>query len=425
MTDAGPDRLRRLLGGADAAWLVERVRRRIAHGQPLTGTVSLNRPTPAQRRAVESLLGRPPGRGTSLTVSLDDVDRSLRRSGVHPDGLVAAVTQLVGPVVNLAQAQAATESAWHEARRPLAAAVAGRPELHTWFTDARTGALIRRLGNDPQTAAPLLADLARVIAALPARAVSLARFASDTTADAHALDHSRPLATLALSAIRAVWWEGDRADHAIHQTAAQRRRALWEAAGVFVDDLSSTVLVLNLPADPRSRLCRLTDPAWQLGEPLVLTLRQLAREDIRFTAREAFICENPTVVAAAADLLGADCPPLICVNGQPTTAALRLLDTLRHDGTALVYHGDFDWGGLRIANLLHTRLGWRPWRYDIQAFEAATAANREGQPLTGTPVEAAWDSALSAAIAKHGRRLEEELVLDQLLSDLKAWQSLQ
>ncbi|MEO3926098.1 TIGR02679 domain-containing protein [Micromonosporaceae bacterium B7E4] len=50
--------------------------------------------------------------------------------------------------------------------------------------------------------------------------------------------------------MRATWW------HAVPlpASAAERRRALWDAAGVLVDELSSTVLVLNLPAEPGSRL---------------------------------------------------------------------------------------------------------------------------------------------------------------------------
>ena len=68
------DRIRRTLGGEDLAWLVERLSRRIQQGRPLTGTVSLSRPTPGQRRAVEGLLGRPPGRGSALTVRLEELD---------------------------------------------------------------------------------------------------------------------------------------------------------------------------------------------------------------------------------------------------------------------------------------------------------------------------------------------------------------
>ena len=63
-------RLRRLLGGPDTAWLVERVRRRIADGAALDTTVTLPRASAAQRHAVELLLGRAPGSGASLTVAL-------------------------------------------------------------------------------------------------------------------------------------------------------------------------------------------------------------------------------------------------------------------------------------------------------------------------------------------------------------------
>lgn len=55
----GP-RLARLLGTPDLSWLVERARRRLVAGQPMTGSVSLADPTPAQRAAAERLLARAP-----------------------------------------------------------------------------------------------------------------------------------------------------------------------------------------------------------------------------------------------------------------------------------------------------------------------------------------------------------------------------
>ncbi|GAA2206820.1 hypothetical protein GCM10009850_022780 [Nonomuraea monospora] len=69
------ERLGRLLGGHATAWLVDRARRRLEQGKPLTGTVTLATATPAQRRAAEVLLGRRAGAGSSLSVSLDEVDR--------------------------------------------------------------------------------------------------------------------------------------------------------------------------------------------------------------------------------------------------------------------------------------------------------------------------------------------------------------
>ena len=52
------------------------------------------------------------------------------------------------------------------------------------------------------------------------------------------------------------------------------------------------------------------------------------------------ICENPSIVAA--DALGADCGPLICVEGRPSQAAMLPLRKLSAAGCCLRYHGDFD-----------------------------------------------------------------------------------
>ena len=242
----------------------------------------------------------------------------------------------------------------------------------------------------------------------------MATFAAAVAGDAHALDSGAPLATLAESAIKATWL----AD--AHSTGgpAQRRRALWEAVGIQLDDLSSTVLALNLVASEGSYLSRFTEPARDCGEPLVLTLRQLARQPLEFVARPVFVCENPAVVAVAADQLGASCPPLICVNGQPSSAALRLLAALHHNGARMLYHGDFDWGGLRIANLLRSRMPWVPWRFDTAAYLGAVSRAR--RPLRGRPTEAGWDDKLASAISERNLAVDEELVIEDLVTDLRS-----
>ncbi|MEV7230317.1 TIGR02679 family protein [Polymorphospora sp. NPDC051019] len=415
MTEPDVERLRRQLGGADTERLVQRLRQRMARGQPLTGTLSLSQPTPAERLAVQRLLGRRPGRGTSVTISLDDLDQVVRRSGMHPDGLAAAVERLTGPVPVSAEIRAAEAAAWRTAAAPLERLGRYRTELADWCADRGTGTLLRRLSGTPAVAGRLAEDLVEVLASLPADGVPLARLAVRATGDAHALDSDRPLATLVLSAVRAVWWPGDDEP----TSPAERRRALWDSAGVLVDELSSTVLVLNVTAIPGNRLHAFTAPAAMTGEPLVLTLRQLGRERPSFPAGDVHVCENPTVLAAAADRLGPACPPLVCVNGQPSTAALRLLAALAAGGAQLSYHGDFDWGGLRIANLLRSRVPWQPWRYDAAAYRAAVADATPGT-LTGQPVEAGWDADLTRLMRRHGARVEEELVLDALLADLAA-----
>jgi uncharacterized protein (TIGR02679 family) len=128
------------------------------------------------------------------------------------------------------------------------------------------------------------------------------------------------------------------------------------------------------------------------------------------------VCENPAVVLAAANALGPAGPPLVCVGGQPTAAVVRLLTHLAEAGCALHYHGDFDWGGIRIANLLWGRLPMRAWRFDTRSY--VERVPRRSAPLRGRPVAAVWDPDLRPAIERHGVRLAEEAVLADLLADL-------
>ena len=114
-------RLHRLLGGEPTAWLVRRARDRLEAGRPLTGTVTLADATVEQRRAVERLTGRPPRSGTSLSVSLPEVDRVLRESGAAPGGLAEAVALLAGPLRD--------RTATGRIRHPP-----GRPRSRRWTT---------------------------------------------------------------------------------------------------------------------------------------------------------------------------------------------------------------------------------------------------------------------------------------------------
>ncbi|MFE5585388.1 TIGR02679 family protein [Kitasatospora sp. NPDC056531] len=405
-------RLQRLIGSPELTWLLDRARRRMEAGQPLEGTVTLNGAADAERAAVARLLGRAPRPGRSLSVSLEAIDQVLRASGASPDGLAAAIVALTGPVVPRQEAADRLARAWDSAFAPLASMVADRPELADWYASLNTTGLVRRLARSPEEATPLLAGLARLLPHLPVSPPrSLSTFAAEHAGGAHALDHG-PLATLTLDAVRALTGipPGD---------GAQARRDTWAAAGLLLDELSSQVLVLNLPGDPATATGRALDALGAVGQPAVLTLRQLVRDTPRvLRGGTAYVCENPAVVLAAADRLGPDCAPLVCLQGQPSTAALRLLKLYADAGWNLRYHGDFDWGGIRIASRLLAHVPWTPWRYTTADYRAAQDAHGDTAPLTGTPTEAAWDPELSAALRTAGRRIEEELVLDDLLADL-------
>ena len=393
------ERLRQVLGDPELAWLVRRAWRRLAQGQA-GGSVTLAQATAAQRDVVERLLGRRAARGDSVSVRLDDLETLLRRAGIC-DSLVEAVGALGGPLVDARARRQETEAAW-----ALLITNGSRP----WLEELRATGLLRRLArNDLAVAGALLRQALEVERRLPARGLPLAELAAAVTGDSHALDPGTPLGTIA---VRIAAGQGGAWD------SAEAWRDAWASAGVLCDELSAPVLTLGLRGDGQG----LTDCALRLhaeaGEPYRLTTRQLLREPPALASAAAapavYICENPTVVAAAANRLGAATAPLVCLEGQPRTAARVLLGRLAAAGARLAYHGDFDWAGIHIANVVVRRHGAVPWRFCSADYRAA----RGGRPLEGSPVAAVWDPELQATMVAGGRAVHEEEVLDLLLGDL-------
>jgi uncharacterized protein (TIGR02679 family) len=426
VTDRAEDgsRLHRLLGGESTGWLIRRARDRLEAGRPLIGTVALTGATVEQRRAIERLTGRPARSGTSLSVSLPEVDRVLRESGAAPGGLAEAVALLTGPLRDLNRDRTDNASAWAAAFAPLDGAVAARAELAPWRAWLDATGLVRRLTPAPDLALALLGQVAAVLRRLPSPGIPIGRLAAECCGDAHALDDGRPAGTLALSAVRALAGLPFAAD-----VGAESRRAVWASAGVHLDELSSLVLCLGLPGDAHTPLGRVLALQREAGQPAALTLRQLRCHDEALPTGSVWICENPVVIAVAADELGSRCPPLVCVGGRPSAAGWRLLDLLAAGDPRFRYHGDFDWGGIGIASAVRQRVAqsgshWRPWRYDRDSYEAVAtatlAAHDAATPprLTGEPVSTPWDPDLATAMAHHDVRVEEELLLDILLADL-------
>ncbi|MDZ7827369.1 MAG: TIGR02679 family protein [Gammaproteobacteria bacterium] len=230
--------------------------------------------------------------------------------------------------------------------------------------------------------------------------------------DAHGLDPGRPVAGLVRSALASWFRDAD-------GTGPDRERALWARAGVLVGgDITSTVLALGLQADDEGATGRMMNALTAAGEPGYLTLRQLVRDRPRWAVagREVFVCENPAVVAEAAEHLGSTSAPLIATLGRPSAAALTLLGQLRDAGARLHYRGDLDWPGISIANDVIRQFDARPWRLDVATL--AACSDLPGSPLHGRPVEACWNERLAGALLERGSALQEEQLIELLLSDL-------
>lgn len=397
-------RLRQVLGDPELAWLVQRTRRRLLEGRT-DGAVTLAQATPAQRDAVDRLFGRRPSRGGSLTVRVAEVEALLRDAGIC-DNLREAVEALSGTLIDVRAERQATDALW----AALFTDDDGRPA--PWMDDLRATGLLRRLSrNDAVAARTLLRQACEIAQRLPAAGVPLAELAAAVTGDSHALDPGTPLGTIAVRVAASVGkveaWDGTEA-----------WREAWTSVGVLCDELSAPVLVVNLRSDGTTVTDRALALHAEAGEPYRLTARQLLREPPTFasTQRTVYVCENPTVVAAAANRLGASGAPLVCIEGQPRTAARVLLGRLVAAGIRLVYHGDFDWAGIHIGNLMTRRHGAVPWRFSTADYRAA----RGGRPLEGPPVAAAWDAHLAEAMVEMRRAVHEEEVLDVLMRDLAA-----
>ena len=406
-------RIRAALGTPELDWLVERLRRRIEHGRPLTGTITLHSPGREQRMALEALLGRRPRRGGAVTVPLEQLERVLADAGLAST-LRDAVHELHGPVENRRARRIEEDDAWRELFDRARERIGPRELLVVWLDDLRANGLLKRLTDDnPERARALLESALDALDRLPAKGQPLAEFAAELTGNSHGLDPGAPLATLLVRA-GARWNDDD------VPTDAEGRRGAWAGLGILCDELSAPVLTYRLPAGRCTFTGRMLAEHALRPEPYRVSVRQLLRDPPRFGPElhgaPIHICENPSILESAANRLGPRCAPLICVEGQPCTAANLLLRRLRDAGACLVYHGDFDWGGLRIGNVILRRYGATPWRFGTEDY----LKQRLGTALTGTPVDASWDPELKNAMLREGRAVHEEQLADVLLEDLGA-----
>jgi uncharacterized protein (TIGR02679 family) len=207
-----------------------------------------------------------------------------------------------------------------------------------------------------------------VLKRLPVSGLPRAQLAAESLGDAHALDTDRPISTLVLAAWRHIEGLPSVADDA-EPRKAERAREIWAHAGVLVNELARPALLLNLPTSGGS----LSKP----GEPAFASLRLLLRSPPNWAAaqRDIYVCENPNLLAIAADQLGPRCAPMVCTDGMPAAAQRTLLTQLATAGARLIYHGDFDWPGLRIANHMMQVHGAVPWRFGTADYQVAVAGD--------------------------------------------------
>lgn len=403
---ATDERLQRLLGGAALARLRARLRQRFERegaNAEITG-FRIENLSAAERSVLASLQGSRPTASSSFQVDIAVIDSALQRAAVA-DSLREALVQLDGPIKDRAAERDALLSQWQDVLCGC-----GHSALLTLLQTTHGLGLLKRISNQNHAAATrLIASTETVLARLPAHGVSRAQLAAEALGDAHALDKGYAAASLVLEVLRATLSRNPELEIESGDAPELDQRDLWASAGVLVNELARPALVLNLPS--------IAIP----GEPAYLSLRYLLRSPAPWEVRgfTVFVCENPNLLAIAADRLGARCSPLVCTEGMPAAAQRTLLTQLVEAGAALSYHGDFDWPGLHIGNHLMREFAATPWRFGVADYEAALAiAPRPGRPLKGGHVEASWDAALTESMGHAQRAIDEEMVADVLCRDL-------
>ncbi len=406
-------RVGEVLASPRYARLWSAVRARLEASGGLARSIQLGGFSDAERRAVADLLGLDAVPAEDARIALGRIDAALRSSAAASP-LREVVEALGGPVrdrrADRDAARVERERAWSTARAQLAAA--GRPDLEPWLDALRAAGAVRRAAREGQGETDLLARAVAVALRLPAGGKLLPVLAAEFAGDPHALDPGRPLGGLALRAAAVIAGWSD-----VPPTAAARRQ-LWAEVGVDCDALSAQALVLGLRPRGDGVLARQLREAAEAGEPRRVTLRELRRNALAAAPGEAVhVCENPAVVAAAADALGGRCAALVCVEGVPSTASMELLASLVGSGARVLARADFDWAGLRIAGQV-IATGAAPWRFGAADYLAAVERGRTGPPLAGREADAPWDTPLAAALRECGVSVPEERLLDELLGDL-------
>lgn len=413
------DRLKHLLGGAGLAALRQRLRRHFERrsGDVVGHVLLLTNLAPGEQEALSLLAGRPPRSTRSLRIDVDQLDASLKNAGIA-GSLREALELLDGPIENRAALKQARLMRWSL----LTGADHWHPSLRIWLQTSTATALLKRLAHsDPDAAEQLLARADTVMRRLPADGVTRAQLAAETLGNAHALDNGQSTSTLVRSVLRLDERAGvaprEEDEESLEvQKPGERARDIWARAGVLVNELARPALFLNLPRPPQET------SRWMPGEPDYLPLRNLlrARPDWAVADMTIYVCENPNIVAIAADRLGARCAPLVCTEGMPAAAQQTLLTQLTQAGARLHYHGDFDWPGIRIANFVMRTWRAQPWRFGTSEYEAAAVtAPHTQRDLSDAPVIASWDNALTSAMQNRGLAIAEEAVAGSLLEDLR------
>ena len=132
--------------------------------------------------------------------------------------------------------------------------------------------------------------------------------------------------------------------------------------------------------------------------------------------RWVFVTENPSILAAAADMVSrdrvlVDPARLVCTMGTPSDVDIVSIARLTTVGWNVAVRADFDAAGIRhVTRLLAGIPGAIPWRMARGDFRASNPAVGAADPAPATP----WDPSLASTMTETAAVAFEEALLPGL-----------
>lgn len=350
----------------------------------------------AGRTAAAGLLGRTHLR-PAKRVRVDLAALAERITPLTPGAVAAhACGRRLGLRAAARNARAASEEALRSRIGRLIPAAASDA---SWAALRRTGWVTRILkGAEPR----LLERAAAVMSRLPPTgepALDRRLLAQRAAMDPHELDAGRLTGGLVLAVLAAT----GRSEPGVPA------RAAWASVGVNYDDIIGGLTVVGI-----------APLGWTIpdGAPVTLPPRVL-RNCSWPTAAGAvvFVTENPSVLGAAAAIIGAR---VVCTSGTPSRIEVDALGRLAHAGWSLRVRADFDDAGLtHVRSILKAAPSARVWRMGVADYVAGLTADEPGVALRAERIgKTPWDPPLRNAMIDHGVAVFEESLLEELLADI-------
>jgi uncharacterized protein (TIGR02679 family) len=401
------------------------------------GKIQLRNLTSVEKEALSGFLGRNLDRQLTLTADVAEVDRIIRESR-----FATSLEELLRVYFReeLKSNREMLEEQHHEWEQffneiePLAI----REKTRAWLQTIKEGkefgyrTFLKIYQADSTETARALKICLRALDELPVLKGERCRrpvFAARLTGNPHGFDRETWAGRLFYFGILYVlgiyfedgWAQGTTP---VRGHRAEIVRDVFYRAGLEEDDLSSNVIVAGLRAqegDPRSGLL---NGAYVSRSPLILPLRFFDQRTNWDLFKHVFVVENPTVFSAILDAWNhPGCPPLICTSGQPSVAALRLMDELTATGVRLCYSGDFDGKGLEMGVGLYFRYreAFEPWFFDASAYEEAAAGiplSQKQRKRLGS-LKVPWDSQLGEKMLERGYVVYQEVLVEEMVKDLQ------